>query len=124
MADKEIKKSGKTAPGPFKRFVAFCTGIFRRPKTLIQLCPSWQDVQLDISEEVGKYLEMRHVLEDEIKQVIFYAETSGDKLYQPDGNKYLGKLQIGKVTFYADYSYGTEKFIVNLAYTHRSQIAG
>jgi hypothetical protein len=124
MADKETKKNSASLPGFVKRFAAFCTGLFRGPKTLIQLCPSWQDVQLDITPEVNTYLEMRHVLEDEIKQVIFYAETSGDKLYQPDSKRFLGKLKIGKVTFYADYTYGTEKFIVNLAYTHRSQIAG
>jgi len=124
MADKETKKNITGLPGFVKRFTAFCTGLFRRPKSLIQLCPSWQDVQLDISEEIAKYLEMRHVLEDEIKQVIFYAETTGDKLYQPDIKRFLGKLVIGKVTFYADYTYGEEKFIVNLAYTHRSQIAG
>ena len=106
----------------FGRLSQFVKKLFQRRKSLISRSAAWPDVPLDISNEVNTYLEMRHVVEDEIKQVIFYAETTGDKLYQPDGNRYLGKLRLGKATFYADYSYGEEKFIVNLAYAHRSEI--
>jgi hypothetical protein len=122
MTDKEIQKQ-KSNPvlklfNPLKSF-------FKRLFPAKQLTgKSWQEIKLEISPEVNRYLEMRHVLEDEVKQVIFHAETTGEKLYQPDANRYLGKLQIGKATFYADYSYGEGKFIVRYGYAHRSEIIG
>lgn len=85
---------------------------------------SWHKIKLDIRPEVNRYLEMRHVLEDEVKQVIFQAETTGEKLYQPDSGKFLAKLRIGKATFYVEYSQGTGKFIVESAYAHKSEIIG
>ena len=125
MADKEIqKRNSNIVSGFFTGLLRFVQKLFHRQTSLIKPGTSWQDIQLDISAEVTRYLEMRHVLEDEVKQVIFYAETTGDKLYQPDANRYLGKLKIGKVTFYADYSYGDNNFIVRYGYAHRSQIVG
>jgi hypothetical protein len=123
MTEKEIKK--QNSPPRFN-LLSTVKNFFRRlskpAKKLVG--QSWQEIQLEISPEVNKYLEMRHVLEDEVKQVIFHAETTGEKLYQPEANRYLGKLKIGKATFYAEYSCGEEKFIVRYGYAHRSEIAG
>jgi hypothetical protein len=69
-------------------------------------------------------LEERHILEDEIKQVIFHAETEGDKLYLPETNLYLSKLKIGNATFYAKYSAVEETYHVHSAYAHKSEILG
>jgi hypothetical protein len=123
MTDKENKKS-RSIPGLIKQLSAFFSKLFYHKKSLIPRGAGWQDVKLDINPEVQRYLEMRHVQENELKQVIFRAETTGDKLYQPDANRYLGKLKIGKATFYADYSYGDEKFIVKYGYAHRSDVVG
>jgi hypothetical protein len=122
MDDKETKK--RLIPSLVNQLTTYFDKLFHRKKRLIRRCFSWEDVPLDVSKEVGWYLEMRHVLEDEVKQVIFYAETTSEKLYQPDGNRYLGKLRIGKATFYTDYSYGEDKFIVRMGYAHRSEIVG
>jgi hypothetical protein len=120
------KKKQKRSGNPILKFINHLIrsipGLFQPKKKLIGA--SWQDVKLEISAEVNRYLEMRHVLEDEIKQVIYHGETTGEKLYQPEANRYLAKLKIGKVTFYADYSYGDEKFIVQYGYAHRSEIMG
>jgi hypothetical protein len=83
MTEKEIKKSNNSVPGLVKQFTRFFSKIFHFQKSLIPRASSWQDVKLDISPEVNRYLEMRHVQEDELKQVIFHAETTGEKLYQP-----------------------------------------
>jgi hypothetical protein len=121
MTDKETnKRSSNLVFRVFDIFQKIVGRLFGPKNKLIGT--SWRHVKLEISPEVNRYLEMRHVLEDEIKQVIFHAETTGDKLYQPDANRYLGKLRIGKATFYADYSYGEKALIVNLAYAHRSEI--
>ena len=124
MTEKDPEKKNNSITRFFSRLSQSINRLFQRRKSLISRFSAWQDVPLEISEEVNRYLEMRHVVEDEIKQVIFHAETTGDKLYQPDANRYLGKLRLGKATFYTDYSCGEEKFIVNLAYAHRSEIVG
>jgi glutamate synthase (NADPH) small chain len=112
-----------TGRNPLLHIFDLCKKLFKKEKSPIQDCATWQDVPLYISEEANKVIEMRHVLIDEIKQVIFHAETTGEKLYQPDGSRYLGKLRIGKATFYVEYAYGKGNFIVNTVYYHRSEIA-
>jgi hypothetical protein len=117
--------TGKTTvKNPLPSFFSFFKKLFKLEKSPIQDCAAWQDVPLEITEEVNKVIEMRHVLADEIKQVIFHAETTGEKLYQAGGNRYLGKLRIGKATFYAEYAYGKGNFSVKSVYYHRSEIAG
>jgi glutamate synthase (NADPH) small chain len=124
MTNKETQKKST----PLSKFAAqvsrLVKNVFRRQKKLIKAGTSWAEVKLEISAEVNRYLEMRHVQADEIKQVIFHAETTGEKLYQPGANKYLGKLRMGRATFYVDYGLGVASFIVNSAYAHRSEITG
>jgi hypothetical protein len=85
---------------------------------------SWEEIKLEISASMQRHLEMRHISEDEVKQVIHYAETTKEKLYQPDSGRFLGKLKIGKATFYVEYSPGDGGFIVETAYAHKSDIVG
>jgi glutamate synthase (NADPH/NADH) small chain len=85
---------------------------------------SYNEIKLHISDDIKKLLEERHILEDEIKQVIDYAETESDKLYQPDGDVYLAKLRIGNATFYVKYSVEEESYLVQSAYAHKSEMLG
>lgn len=123
MVDEEIQQRNTN---PIVKLVVYLTRtlkkLFQPKKKLVG--ESWQEVKLDISVVVTRYLEMRHVLEDEIKQVIFHAETSGEKLFQPDTGKFLAKLRIGQATFYVEYSQGTRSFTVESAYAHKSEIVG
>ena len=85
---------------------------------------SWEEIKLEVSGEVKQLLEDRHILEDEVKQVIHHAETESDKLYQPDVNRYLAKIRIGQATFYAEYSIDEDKYLVRSAYAHKSELKG
>ena len=85
---------------------------------------SYNDIKLQISDEIKKVLEERHILEDEIKQVIYHAETEGDKLYLPDSNTFLSKLKIGNATFYVKYTAEEGSYPVQSAYAHKSEILG
>ena len=86
---------------------------------------SWEEIKVEISDSVRQRLEMRHISEDEVKQVIYHGETTGEKLYQIESNKLLAKLKIGKATFYAEYYPGEEgKYILESAYAHKSDIMG
>jgi len=83
---------------------------------------TWEEIKLELGDEVKQLLEKRHILEDEVKQVINHAETEGDKLYQPDSNKYLAKLSIGEATFYVEYSIKEDSYVVSSAYAHKAEI--
>jgi len=84
---------------------------------------SYEQVKLGKSTEVKGVLDSRHILDDEIKIVIHNAESTGEKLYQPEGNKFLAKKRIGEVTYYVEYSAGEENtYIVHTAYSHRATL--
>jgi hypothetical protein len=83
---------------------------------------SWAEMKLQVSDEVKKRLEDRHISEDEVKQVIDFAETGGEKLYQPESNRYLAKNRLGEVTVYVEYSTDENGYIIHTAYSHRSKV--
>jgi hypothetical protein len=83
---------------------------------------SWEEMKLQVGDEVKKRLEERHISEDELKQVIDFAETKGEKLYQPEANRYLAKNRLGEVTVYVEYSTDENGYIVHTAYSHRSKV--
>jgi len=123
MVDKEIQKPNTN---PIMKLVSYLARNFKKlsqPKKK-SVGASWQDIKLEISPAVKQHLETRHISEDEVKQVIHQAETTKEKAFQPDSGRYLAKLRIGKATFYVEYSQGTESFIVETAYAHKSEIIG
>lgn len=85
---------------------------------------TWEDLKLQISDDVKKLMLERHVSEAEIKKVIFNAESTGDKLYQPEANWYLAKLRIGTATFYTEYSIEGNEYLVKSVYAHKAEITG
>lgn len=38
---------------------------------------TWEEIKLQVSNEAKQLLEERHILEDEVRQVIHHAETGG-----------------------------------------------
>lgn len=83
----------------------------------------YEAIELKKSAEVNEAMESRHILDDEIKMVIQHAESSGEKLHQPESDKFLGKLKIGEATFYAEYSAaGGNTYTVHTAYAHKTKI--
>ena len=85
---------------------------------------SWEEIKLNVSDEVRRLLEERHISENEVKQVIYDAETKGEKLYQPETNRYLAKLRIERATFYAEYSIEQGNYVVRSAYAYKSEVKG
>jgi glutamate synthase (NADPH/NADH) small chain len=81
-------------------------------------------MEIEISNEVKDLIEKRGVREEDIREVIQYAETTGEKLYQPGTNRYLAKLRISEATFYVEYQYFGEsgKYVVDTSYLHKSEI--
>ena len=84
---------------------------------------SWEKRQIRMSDEVRNLMVERAISDDYIKQVIHHAETTGDKLYQPESNRYLAKYRIGEVTVYVEYSESeNDGYSVHTAYWHRAKV--
>jgi hypothetical protein len=83
---------------------------------------TYQDIQLTKSDAAASLLEGRHILDDDVRQVIYHAETTGEKLFQPEGNRYLAKLTLSNAVFYVEYSVADGSYVVHTAYSHRSKV--
>ena len=83
---------------------------------------SWEEISLQISEQVEELMVDRAIPEDYIRQVIHHAESTGDKLYQPETNRYLAKSKLGEVIVYIEYSAEENGYIIHTAYWHRCEI--
>lgn len=81
-----------------------------------------EEIKLKISETVRSVMEKRYIYETHVKRVIEWAEAAGNKLYQPEMNKYLAKRRAANVTFYVIYSPSPEGYIVHTTYSHRAEI--
>jgi len=81
-----------------------------------------EEISLSKSQEVAQLLEERGIHDEEIKRVISNAETTGDKLYQQEGDRFLARSRISEATFYVEYSVSGENYIVHSAYAHRAEM--
>ena len=83
---------------------------------------NYHEIQLIKSDNVASLLEERHILDDDIKQVIYNAEATGEKLFQPEENRYLAKMTLSNATFYVEYSVADGNYVVHTAYSHRTDL--
>ena len=83
------------------------------------LSPEARAMKLEISDQMQSFMEVRHILEDDLKRVIDHAEKTGEKLYQTDSDIFLSKLRLNEVYFYAEYSPVEDGFRIHSAYSHR-----
>ena len=83
---------------------------------------SWEATKLQISDEVKTLMADRGISDEELKQVIHQAETAGEKLHQPEANRFLAKSRLGEVTVYAEYSVAENEYVIHSTYSHRSKL--
>lgn len=88
------------------------------------LSPEARAMKLEIPALMQSYMEVRHILEDDVKRVIDHAEKTGEKLYQPDSSVLLSKLRVKEVYFYVEYAPCDGGYKIYGAYSHRFLIEG
>lgn len=77
------------------------------------------DKKLEISPTIQSYMEVRHILEEDVRKVIDHAERTGKKLYRPDAEVFLSKLRVKDVYFYAEYTPTPTGYRLLNTYSHR-----
>ncbi len=80
--------------------------------------------KLEMTEAAYQIMVDRHILESDLIQVIQYAEETGDKLYQTDSDRFLAKLKLNTVYFYAEYSPVEGGYRIHNTYSHRFTLEG
>jgi len=88
------------------------------------LSPEAQAMKLEISDTLRSYMEVRHILEEDMKRVIDNAEKTGEKLYHTENNIFLSKLRVKEVYFYTEYAPIEGGFRIYGAYSHRFRLEG
>ena len=79
---------------------------------------------LEISDDVKRIMLDRHILDQDLIQVIQYAEKTGEKLYQKDSECFLAKLKLNTVYFYAEYAPVEGGYRIYNTYSHRFTLEG
>ena len=87
----------------------------------------YYDIELLKDKAVERIIKTMSITEDDVKKIIADAERTGEKLYQPKGNRFLAKMQITihvfyKDTVYVDYTVQKGAFKINTLYKHRAEI--
>ncbi|MCR5135617.1 MAG: twin-arginine translocation signal domain-containing protein [Oscillospiraceae bacterium] len=77
-----------------------------------------QKYELIISDEIAGLMEERGIREEDVQEVVVFAESSGKKLYIEGEEHYLARKRIGKFTAYVEYSVSGSEVEVLDVYSH------
>jgi hypothetical protein len=75
-----------------------------------------------ISDELRSVMERRGVCEEDLRQVISFAESTSNKLMESDSGRLIAHRRIGNITCWAVYVPEGDAFRVLNAYQHRMVI--
>lgn len=82
----------------------------------------FKTVEIKISDELAELMEERGVREEDVREVLEYAEASGKKLYIEGEEHFLARKRIGKFSAYVEYILGDAVELVNV-YSHMVTLA-
>jgi len=86
--------------------------------------PLYETITLVIAPDVREILEKRRILDEDLKQVIHDAESSGSSLVHPQTGHLKACSRPYQATIWVEYSASAEGFVIHNAYSHRMTVAG
>jgi len=120
----ESKKSGLGRISRRKFTIGSVAAISSTPLALGNADTPEPPFKLEMLASVYQVMVDRHILESDLIQVIQYAEETGDKLHQKESDRFLAKLKLNTVYFYAEYSPIEGGFRIHNTYSHRFTLEG
>jgi len=83
-------------------------------------CPEnpWNRLELSVSPEVRSLLEERHILDEDLRQVLWKTSKTSEGLLSSRGT-FLARSKIGNATFWVEYRQEREIFEICNAWSHR-----
>ncbi len=83
---------------------------------------AYENIQLNLSDEVLALMEERLILAEDLQQVIAFAERSGQKLLSPASGHFLAQFRPNTVTYWVEYAPEGDGYTVFNAYSHRMDV--
>lgn len=83
---------------------------------------AYRTIKLLLNNRVLEIMEDRHILIEDVQQVIEFAERTGRKFINPDNGHSLAHFCPVKVTYWVEYQAQDQGFEVLNVYSHRMQI--
>jgi glutamate synthase (NADPH/NADH) small chain len=84
----------------------------------------FENIKLIISDEIKEKLEDRLILFEDIQKVIYNAEKTGFKIYNPQKGYFITHYKPEIITYWVAYSIKDDSYIIHSAYSHRLEIVG
>jgi hypothetical protein len=127
MPEYDKQKKGGNSPlisrRDFARGSAAVMGTYAVAETAAALnepSDEAKKIKIEKSAEMTALMDERYITDDDIRNVITYAEENGRKLYKQDSDHFLSKRRIGQTYFYVEYSRaGESAYIIHAAWAHR-----
>lgn len=82
----------------------------------------YEEIRLDISEEVKGIMDERHILTEDVQKTIYYAESTGEKFIDPSRSRSLASFRPDRVTYWVEYGRIGENYRIYRAYSHRMEM--
>lgn len=77
---------------------------------------------LHFSEVVATRIDRRLILEEDIRKVMGYVESTGNCFRNPDNGHFLAYYKPANVTYWVEYSPAEDGYTIHNAYSHRMEI--
>lgn len=125
--EKTETKAGKSGLGKISRrkfTIGSVAVIGSSPLALGGMDVPTPPFKIEMEDDVRQVMEDRHILENDLVQVIQYAEKTGDKLYREDSDHLMAKFKANTVYFYAEYSPIEGGYRIYNTYSHRFTLEG
>jgi glutamate synthase (NADPH) small chain len=97
------------------------TGLWKEETVPME---SYAKIRLHMTPDVAERLESRRILIEDVQQVIFHAEESGEKMVHPQTGHFRAAYAPHIVTFWVEYAPAKEGYHVYNAYAHRMEVIG
>jgi len=81
-------------------------------------------LNVSISPDVSARLEKRMILAEDVRKVIANAETTRQKIWNPQTGRFIASFKPAAVTYWVEYTIEQEEFVVHNAYSHRMEVIG
>lgn len=82
----------------------------------------FRHVKLYISDEVRELMEKRMILEEDLREVIDWAEKNQARLVHKDTGHFLAHYRPNKVTYWVEYSPHEDGYMIYNTYCHRMEV--
>ena len=75
-----------------------------------------------IPDEVLSQMYKDRILEDDVYKTVEYCESTGNSVFDPNRDLYVGHLRIGVITYWVEYAKSDQGCVLHSVYSHRVEI--